>query len=46
MKIFRKIDMKNCPGYFFNSMANTVNLDTNLLGINHISFTSTDIAVY
>ena len=46
MKTFRQISIKNCPGYFFNSMTNIMNIDTNLLGINQISFTSTDIVVY
>ena len=34
MRTFRQIDIKNCSGYFFNSIANIVSLDTNLLGIN------------
>ena len=46
MKTFRQISIKNCPGYFFNSMTNIMNIDTNLLGTNQISFTSTDIVVY
>ena len=43
MRTLRQIDIKNCPGYFFNSMINIMDLDTNLLIINQISSTSTDI---
>ena len=46
MKTLRQTNIKNCPGYFFNSMTNSMNLDTNLLGINQISFTSADITAY
>ena len=46
MRTLRQVGIKNCPGYFFNSMANIMNLDTNLLSINQISFIDTDIAVY
>ena len=46
MKTFRQIAIKNCPGYFFNSMTNIIDLDTKLLGINQISFASTDIVAY
>ena len=46
MRTLRQVDIKNCPGYFFNSMTNIIDLDTNLLGTNQISFTSTDIVVY
>ena len=44
MKTLRQVNIKSCPGHFFNSMTN-VNLDMNLLGINQISFTSTDSVV-
>ena len=46
MKTLRKVNIKNCPGYFYNSMTNIKNLDTNLLGINHMTFTGTDSVVY
>ena len=46
MKTFRQFNIKNCPNYFFNSITNIKNLDTNLLSINQISFTSTDSVVY
>ena len=42
MKTLRQVNIKNCPNYLFNSMTNIKNLDTNLLGINQISFTNTD----
>ena len=45
MKTLKQINIKNCPNYFFNSMTNIKNLGTNLLGINQISFTSTDSVV-
>ena len=32
--------------YFFNSMANIKNLDTNLLGTNQITFTNTGSVIY
>ena len=46
MKTLRQVNIKNCPNYFFNSMTSIKNLDTNLLSINQISFTSTDSVVY
>ena len=46
MRTLRQIDIKNCPGYFFNSMINIMKLDTNLLSINQIAFTNTDAVVY
>ena len=46
MKTLRQVNIKNCPNYFFNSMTDIKNLDTNLLGINQITFTSTDSVVY
>ena len=46
MKTLRQINIKNCPNYFLNSMTNIKNLDTNLLSINQISFTSTDSIIY
>ena len=46
MKTFRQVNIKNCPNYFFNSMTNIKNLDTNLLGINQAAFTSTDSVIY
>ena len=46
MKTLRQLNIKNWPNYFFNSMTNIINLDTNLLGINQISFRSTDSVVY
>ena len=45
MKTLRQISIKNQQNYFFNSMTNIKNFDTNLLNINHISFTSTDSVV-
>ena len=45
MKTLRQVNIKNCPNYLFNSMTNIKNLDTNLLGINQISFTNTDSVV-
>ena len=45
MKFLRELSIKNCSGYFFNSMTNIMNLDTNLLGINQMSLTSTDIVM-
>ena len=45
MRTLRQIDIKNCPGYFFNSMINIMDLDTNF-SINQISFTSTDIIIF
>ena len=46
MKTLKQVNIKNCPSYFFNSMTNIKNLDTNLLGINQITFTNTDSVVY
>ena len=46
MRTLRQVGIKNCPGYFFNSITNIKNLDTNLLGINQMTFTSTDSVVY
>ena len=46
MKILRQVNIKNCPNFFFNSMTSIKNFDANLLGINKISFTSTDSVVY
>ena len=46
MKNLGQVGIKNCPNYFFNSMTNIKNLDTNLLGINQITFTSTDSVIY
>ena len=46
MKTLRQINIKNCSNYFFNSMTNIKNLDTSLLGINQMTFTSTDSVVY
>ena len=46
MKTLRQVNIKNCPGYFFNSMINIRNFDTNLLGVNQMTFTSTDSVVY
>ena len=45
MKTLRQISIKNQQNYFFNSMTNIKNFDTNLLNINQISFTSTDSVV-
>ena len=46
MKVLRQVNKKSCPNYFCNSVTNIKNLDTNLLDISQISFTSTDSAVY
>ena len=46
MNTFKQISIKNCPGYFFNSMTNIMNLDTNLLSINQISYINADITAY
>ena len=46
MRTLRQITIKNCPGYFFNSMKNIMKLDTNLLCINQIAFTNADAVVY
>ena len=46
MKTYRQVNIKNCPNYFFNSMTNIKNLNTNLLSMNQISFTRTDCVVY
>ena len=46
MKTLRQVGIKNCPGYFFNSMTNIKDLHTNLLGINQILLTSTDFVAY
>ena len=46
METLRQINIKNCPNHFFNSITNIKNLDTDLLGINQISFTTTDSVVY
>ena len=46
MKTLRQINIKNCSNYFFNSITNIKNLDTSLLGINQMTFTSTDSVVY
>ena len=46
MKTLRQVNIKHCPGYFFNSMTNIKNLDTNLLCINQRSFTGTDSVIY
>ena len=46
MRVLRQVGIKNCPRYFFNSMTNIMNLDTIVLSINQILFTSTDIVIY
>ena len=46
METLRQVNMKNCLNYFFNSMTNIKNLDTNLLSINQITFTNTGSIVY
>ena len=46
MSNLKQINIKHCPNYFFNSMTNIKNLDSNLLGINQITFTKTDSVVY
>ena len=38
MRTLRQVGITSCPGYFFNCM----NLDTNLLGINQMTFTGTN----
>ena len=46
METLRQVNIKNCPNYFFNCTTDIKNLDTNLLGINQISFTNTDSVAY
>ena len=42
MRTLRQVGIKSCPGYFFNCM----NLDTNLLGINQMTYTGTNHDLY
>ena len=46
MRTLKHVNIKNCPIFFFNSMANIKNFGTDLLSINQISFTSTDSVIY
>ena len=46
MRTSRQVGVKNCPGYCFSSMINIKNRDTNLLGINRMTFASADSIVY
>ena len=45
MRTLKQINIKNCPNYFFDSMINIKNLDTNLLSTN-LSIASTDSVFY
>ena len=46
MITFRQVKIKNRPHYFFNDMTNIKNFDPSLLGIDKISFKSTDVVIY
>ena len=46
MKTLRQVNIKNCQNYFFNSMTNIKNFDSNLLSIDQMSFKSTDCVIY
>ena len=46
MKILRQVNIKNRQNYFFNSMTNIKNFDSNLLSIDQISFKSNDCVIY
>ena len=41
----KKINLKDCPYYFFTNMINIKNIDTNLLTIDNISFKNTDAVI-
>ena len=43
---FSKLDIKKSPGYFFSSMTNIMNLNTNSIGINKIYFSDSDITYF
>ena len=45
MRTLKQINIKNCPNYFFDSMINIKNLDTNLLSTN-LSIASNDSVFY
>ena len=45
MKTLRQVNIKYSPNYSFNSMTNIKYLDTNLLAVDQITFTSTDSVV-
>ena len=42
----RQVNVKNHPHYFFNDKTNIKNFDPSLLGIDQISFKSTDDVIY
>ena len=46
MITFRQVKIKNRPHYFFNDMTNIKNFNPSLLGIDKISFKSTDVVIY
>ena len=46
MITFREVNIKNRLHYFFNDMTNIKNFDPSLLGIDKISFKSTDAVIY
>ena len=46
MKTLKQVNKKNRQNYFFNSMTNIKNFDSNLLSIDQISFKSTDCVIY
>ena len=46
MKILRQVNIKSRQNYFFNSMTNIKNFDSNLLSIDQISFKSNYCVIY
>ena len=46
MRTLRRISIKNCPEYIFNSMTNIRKLDTNLVSLNQLSFINDDAVNY
>ena len=46
MITFRKVNIKNCPHFFFSDMTNIKNFGRRLLGRNKMSFKSTDSILY
>ena len=46
MVIVKKVNIKNCPYYFFKDMININNFDTNLLSIGKTSFKCFDAITF
>ena len=46
MKVVRKINIENKPGYFFYDMTNIIDTDLSLLNIDRISFKDDELIMY